>query len=112
MVGARKKGEGVGEERKGERFCFHQSVRGGGGGRKRTEIKTHTTFFLPFCRPSLSWTQMPKRDAKGPALLSFFVLLPPALAPRPGPPPCWARASAGVQAMLWERKRGRAKPPC
>lgn len=26
MVGARKKGEGDGEERKGERFCFHRSV--------------------------------------------------------------------------------------
>lgn len=69
----------------------------GGGDRKRTEIKTHTTLFLPFCPPSLSWTQMPKRDAKGPAFLSFFVLLPLALAPQPGLLPCWAQAS--------ERKR-------
>lgn len=53
MVEARKKEVGGVEKRKRERFCFHQSVRGelGGGGRKRMEIKTHTTFFLPFALP-------------------------------------------------------------
>lgn len=112
LVGARKKGEGAGEEKKGERFCFHQSVYVvGGGGRKRTEIKTHTTFFLPFCPPSVSWAQMPKKDAKGLAFLSFIVLLPLVLAPQPGPPPCWARAPArkgpGSEARLWERLWGR-----
>ena len=116
LVGARKKGEGGGEEKKGERFCFHQSVCVvGGGGRKRTEIKTHTTFFLPFCPPSVSWAQMPKKDAKGPAFLSFFVLLPLVLAPQPGPPPCWARAPGrkgpgpgpGSELWLWERLWGR-----
>lgn len=97
MVGARKKGEeGCRREKRGERFCFHKSVFGSGGrgSRKRTEIKTH--YFLSFlCPPSLSWTQMPKRDAKGPAFLSFFVFLPLALAAQPGPPPCWAQASEG-----------------
>ena len=112
MVGARRKGEGGRRrEKRGEiLFSSKYVCWGGGGDRKKTEIKTHTTFFLPFCSPSLSWTQMPKRDAKGPAFLSFFfVLLPPALAPQPGPPPCWAQASErkgqGQEARLWERKR-------
>lgn len=81
----------------------------GGSGRKKTEIKTHTTFFLPFCPPSQAGLKRP-RDAKGPAFLSFFVSLPPVLAPQPGPPPCWARASERKrqEARLWERKQREA----
>lgn len=93
MVGARKKGEGLEKREKGRDFVFIKVCVGGRWQEEGTEIKTHTTFFLPFCRPSPSWTPMPKRDAKGLAFLSFFVLLPPGLAAQPGPPPCWAQAS-------------------
>lgn len=112
MVGARNKGEGgVEEERKGERFCFHQSVCVvGGGGRKKTEIKTHTTSFLPFCPPSLSWTQMPKKGAKGPAFLSFFCLASSGLGSPAWPPTLlgsgFRKKEAGQEARLWEQKNG------
>lgn len=88
MVGARRKGEGGRRrEKRGEiLFSSKYVCWEGGGDRKKTEIKTHTTFFLPFCSPSLSWTQTPKRDAKGPAFLSFFCLASSGLGSPAWPP--------------------------
>lgn len=60
MVGARKKGEGVGEERKGERFCFHQSVCVGGRWQEEDRNK-NSHYFLSSLLPSLP---EPDSDAK------------------------------------------------
>lgn len=64
---------------------------------------TNSHYSLSSPLPSLPELLGCHRGAKGPASLSCFVLLPPALAPQPGPPPCWA--GLGKEARLWERKR-------
>lgn len=63
------------EKRKRERFCFHQSVGGELGGQEEDGNKNSYYFLSSLHPPSLSWTQMPKRDAKGLPFLSFFFCL-------------------------------------
>lgn len=84
---SQEKGGGGGEEKKGE-ILFSSKCGGELGGRwqEEIEIKTHTTFFLPFCPPSLGWTQMPKRDAKGLPFLSLFSLASSGLGSSVGAP--------------------------
>lgn len=78
-----------------------EGVRAGGGGRKGTEIKTHTTFFLPWALPpraTLGPSEVPRGRPLCPFLSRFLRPWLPSLAPHLAGP-------AGKEARLWERKQ-------
>lgn len=78
-----------------------EGVRAGGGGRKGTEIKTHTTFFLPWALPpraTLGPSEVPRGRPLCPFLSRFLRPWLPSLAPHLAGP-------AGQEARLWERKQ-------
>lgn len=78
-----------------------EGVRAGGGGRKGTEIKTHTTFFLPWALPpraTLGPSEVPRGRPLCPFLSRFLRPWLPSPAPHLAGP-------AGKEARLWERKQ-------
>lgn len=118
MVEAREKKRGGLEKReKGRGFVFIK-VWGEGLGRWQEEDRNKNShyFLSSLCPPSLGWTLMPKRDAKGTAFLSFFCLASSGLGSPAWPPTLLGsgfrkkEAGVGGKAVGTEAEGGRGPP--